>query len=292
MRYFYSENAYPVKYIISGHLISKDNFVHDKRIMKDNVLIMVEEGVLHIASNGSRYSIGPGQYIVLKKNELHEGYKPSSGRLTYNWVHFNLPEAFVQLTKEKAMSVYDLSVAGNQIKGKVMIKELGKVAKQQKGKVLFNQLLDLSRQDQLFSDEVTDYALSLLLMTLTQEAFDQYAHLVNNIHPSIARIMEWIKANYYNHITVKEVAFEFAYNPDYLSALFKQSTKITLIQYVNRTRIDVSKSLLTNYDISIKEIAYSCGFHDPKYYMKVFKSTETMTPTQYRNAFTRSRINR
>lgn len=113
----------------------------------------------------------------------------------------------------------------------------------------------------------------------------------HNISPNIARVMEWIKANYYKSITVKEIANEFGYNADYLSSLFKKTTNTTLTNYINKTRIEISKSLISNYDLSIKEVAYSCGFSDEKYFMKLFKKAESMTPSQYKKAFTRKMIN-
>jgi AraC-like DNA-binding protein len=64
-----------------------------------------------------------------------------------------------------------------------------------------------------------------------------------------------------------------------------------LVYFINKTRVDISKSLITNYDISIKEAAYSCGFSDEKYYMKTFKRLEDMTPSQYKKAFNRKLIN-
>ena len=103
--------------------------------------------------------------------------------------------------------------------------------------------------------------------------------------------MEWIKANYYKPITVKEIANEFGYNTDYLSFLFKKTTNTTLTNYISKTRIEISKSLISNYDLSIKEVAYSCGFSDEKYFMKLFKKAESMTSSQYKKAFTRKMIN-
>ena len=103
--------------------------------------------------------------------------------------------------------------------------------------------------------------------------------------------MEWIKINYYKQITVSDVAFEFGYNPDYLSSLFHKTIGITLMQYIRKTRIDISKTLLSSYDLSIKQAAFSCGFTDEKYFMKTFRILEGMTPSQYKKAFSKKRLN-
>lgn len=56
-------------------------------------------------------------------------------------------------------------------------------------------------------------------------------------------------------------------------------------------RIKTAKTLLSNYGVTIKEAAFSCGFSDEKYFMKVFRELEGMTPTQYKNSFGRKNIN-
>ena len=49
-------------------------------------------------------------------------------------------------------------------------------------------------------------------------------------------------------------------------------------------RVDISKRMLSDRNMSIKEAAFSCGFNDEKYYMRVFRKCEGMTPAQYRSA--------
>ncbi|MDR3341484.1 MAG: helix-turn-helix domain-containing protein [Treponema sp.] len=51
-----------------------------------------------------------------------------------------------------------------------------------------------------------------------------------------------------------------------------------------------AKKLLIESSESIKEIAYKIGFNDEKAFMKKFKQFEDITPTKYRNAFSRAKI--
>ena len=83
---------------------------------------------------------------------------------------------------------------------------------------------------------------------------------------------------------MKLIAVEFHYNPEYLSALYSRSAGITLTAAVNRARLDIAKKLLSDRNVTIKEAAYSCGFSDEKYFMRVFRRAEGMTPEQYRAA--------
>ncbi len=291
MRYFVVEGNQPLEYISCGNLISKQEFLHPRRNIDAHVLIMVKEGILPITQGEIDYEIHPKQYIFLKANEEHYGAWPSEGKLSYLWVHFSIRGSEITLGEDE-FSFTEMDSRLKNMKNIVFIMpECGEIALTHRAPLLFNQLLDLSRHDNLYTSQITNYALSLLIMEISQEFLDRNNKFMQNIPPQVGMIMEWIKVNYYRPITVADIAEEFSYNTDYLSALFKKSTGTNLVSYINKTRVDIAKSLITNYDISIKEAAYSCGFYDEKYFMKTFKRYENMTPSQYKKAFTRKRLN-
>lgn len=291
MRYFLANAVHPIEYISCGNLLSKQEFIHPKRILDSYVLILVKEGSLYITQNGVNYELHSNQYIFLKALEEHVGFKPSPGKLSYLWAHFLLQEEET-IVRMNPFSSEDMIEATNMPLSSVYIMpEHGNISLTKKVPLLFNQLLDLSRQENIYSNQILNYAISLLVMEISQELVDKI-HKTNLVSPSfIAIIMEWIRANYYKPLSVASIASEFGYNPDYLSAIFKKSTQASLVHFINKTRIDISKSLIINYDITIKEAAYSCGFQDEKYFMKTFKKFENITPTQYKKAFSQKRIN-
>ena len=109
--------------------------------------------------------------------------------------------------------------------------------------------------------------------------------------PVITKVMDWIKSKYIYPITVTSIAEVFNYNPRYLSSLFKQHSGESLLTYLNRIRIEMAKNTLVSSNLSVKEIAYSSGFQDEKYFLKLFKKREGMTPSEYRNAFFSKKLN-
>lgn len=291
MRYFVADASYPIQYVTCGNLISKLEFLHPKRNIDTYVLIMIKEGTLFITQSGMNYELHPQQYIFLKANEEHYGYKPSAGKLSYLWVHFSMEDVITVAGNDTYFVENYIKDSKDPQKSYYIMPECGEIALTQRAPLLFNQLLDLSRQEQIYSNQIINYALSLLVMEIAQEFLEMRNKIKQNIPSNVARIMEWIKGNYYRTLTVAEIADEFGYNSDYLSALFKKYTGYTIVHFINKTRIDISKSLIVNYEISIKEAAYSCGFSDEKYFMKTFKKLEEMTPSQYKKAFTRKMIN-
>ena len=275
MRYFGLETTKPLQYAVCGQLIDKDGFLHHRRTFDQHVFILVTEGTLHITAAGKEYNVGENQYIFLKAGEEHFGHKASKGALSYFWVHI-VDDCPVIATDCMAMDGY-------------YFPEYGEIMLAHRVQRLFRQLIDLSLEESLYVKEMFDYTLSLLLLEVSQE----FAHWQTdsekqkidrkNLPPVIMEAREWIRENYSRPFNVTEIADTLGYQADYLSTLFKQSMGISIIGYTNKIRIEAAKNLLETEGLPIKVVAYSCGFTDEKYFMKVFKKLEGSTPGQYKS---------
>ncbi|MDR3121039.1 MAG: helix-turn-helix transcriptional regulator [Clostridiales bacterium] len=139
----------------------------------------------------------------------------------------------------------------------------------------------------LFSANVLNYALSLLVMELMQELMDAKSASNEGVKANrlMYEIMEYVRLNSGIGLTVQEVARQFCYNPDYLSTTFRRVTGEPLLSYIHKMQIASAKRLLLESSLQVRQIAFSVGFRDEKHFMKIFKEYEKLTPSQYRNAF-------
>ena len=270
-RYFFLNTDEPLTVDVCGQLISKDGFMHHRRTFEWNVFILVTEGQLHITANGIEYTVSPNQYIFLKAGEEHFGHLASQGKLSYLWVHLSGDKPFEAVVSSAPKQTLPYCFP-----------EQGEITSSKRVFQLFRQLLALSMAEQVYSSLMLNYTLSLLLLEVTVEQKRTQILPVRKLPPVVLSVCEWIRENYYRSFSVANLADLFGYQADYLSSLFKKHMGISLTEYTNRLRIESSKTLLANYDLSIKEAAYSCGFPDEKYFMKVFKKFEGMTPTEYK----------
>lgn len=246
------------------------------------VLILVKEGRLPISVGNQRFLVEAGNFIILPANLEHFGYQEAIGRVSYYWMHFfTTGELF---TTDKEISVYEKS------EDRMLIPITGEGGRNKKAEILFSQLLDMAKQPQAERFGMLDYACSLILIQLARDSFLK-RNATGEFLQKIMMIEEWIRDNYNEVLTVQIIAKEFAYNPDYLSFLYKKSTGRTLTSFIHQVRIDISKSYLIHYEISVKEAAYSSGFSDEKQYMKLFKRYENMTPTEYKKTFFHKNFN-
>lgn len=267
----------PLHFSVCGQLLSPAGFLHQRRCFDVNVLIMVTEGTLFINANGTEFAVGAGQYILLKAGEEHFGYRPSEGKLSYLWTHFQSEMEFE-------------TVLGMEEEYFYLFPENARLSDAGRTAQLFHQLMDLSLEERLYTKWMADYATSLLFMELSQEYF-QTKDSSEKLPPAVVSATAWIKNHYYQPFDVPQLAGAIGYQADYLSSLFKRSMGISMVRYTNQMRIRTAKTLLSNYGVTVKEAAFSCGFSDEKYFMKVFKKFEGITPAQYKKSFGRKNIN-
>ncbi len=67
--------------------------------------------------------------------------------------------------------------------------------------------------------------------------------------------------------------------------VFVQETGITPQEFVERSRVDLARSLLETTAAALKVVAYDCGFGSAELMRRVFVRRIGVTPADYRAAF-------
>jgi YesN/AraC family two-component response regulator len=100
----------------------------------------------------------------------------------------------------------------------------------------------------------------------------------------IYKAVNYIKAHHKEKITIEEVAEEVFLSPQYFSKVFRDEVKYSFNNYLNKVRIDESKSLLLNNNVTLADVASMAGYEDQSYFSKVFKKFTGMSPLKYRQS--------
>ena len=95
-------------------------------------------------------------------------------------------------------------------------------------------------------------------------------------------VISYIKENYAYEITLGELAAILPMSEGQFSSVFKQTMKLSPIQYLMRYRILQSCKLLQDTEKKIGEIANLSGFNNISYFNRVFLNTIGCTPKEYR----------
>lgn len=81
--------------------------------------------------------------------------------------------------------------------------------------------------------------------------------------------------------SVSEALDELHQTRSYSRRLFKAAYGCSPTAYLTQLRIGVAKLYLLSEDRSVSEVAFLCGFQDPKYFTRIFRQKTGMTPSQF-----------
>ncbi len=136
-----------------------------------------------------------------------------------------------------------------------------------------------------------DYTeMAMLKEGAIEEGIKCYGDAIKTIvveNPFIAASKNYIKKNYRNKITLKDVANIIHLNPVYLSILFKKETGQRFVDYLMTYRVEQSKMYLDNNKYSIAQISEMVGYGDSRHFSRKFRQITGYTPTEYRKIYLR-----
>ncbi len=95
--------------------------------------------------------------------------------------------------------------------------------------------------------------------------------------------LHYIQAHYAEDLSLEKIASVVFLNPAYFSLLFKQKTGQGYKDYVTSLRLEQAKTLLTNSELKLADIADRIGYNDVRHFTQMFRKKYDMTPTEYRN---------
>ena len=110
----------------------------------------------------------------------------------------------------------------------------------------------------------------------TREAKKDISNTV--IFKNYNKIIELISRDYAT-LTFSDAAEHMGFTKPYFSKLFYQMFGMTFTEYLNTVRIGIAIKMLREKQISITEIAYSCGFNTIRSFNRTFKDATGYTPS-------------
>lgn len=98
---------------------------------------------------------------------------------------------------------------------------------------------------------------------------------------SVCKIKDYLENNFSDRITLDTLASLVNLERSYLSRLFKKETGVNIFQYLAGIRLKEAQKLLTQGDMSVREVAFKVGIEDPFYFTRMFKKQYGVSPTDY-----------
>ncbi len=96
------------------------------------------------------------------------------------------------------------------------------------------------------------------------------------------RVLNYVALHYDQEIRLEDMASVAAISPFHFSRLFKQTIGESPHQFVLNYRVEQAKQRLLEKEVTLIEVALSCGFSDQAHFTRVFRQRVGSTPRQWR----------
>lgn len=101
----------------------------------------------------------------------------------------------------------------------------------------------------------------------------------------IKQVQQYIEENYQNKITVNELCREVGLSRRSCERRFKKATGNTIVQYIQRIKIEAVKKQLESTRKTVTELMYEVGYADMKSFRNVFHKVAGLSPVEYKRKF-------
>lgn len=85
-------------------------------------------------------------------------------------------------------------------------------------------------------------------------------------------------------VSLRDIADHCGVSGEYLCRLFRKYEAVSPLEYLRRRRIEKAVTLLRSTSLDVREIGRQCGFDNPSYFGKTFKSFLGLPPTEFRES--------
>jgi transcriptional regulator GlxA family with amidase domain len=104
----------------------------------------------------------------------------------------------------------------------------------------------------------------------------------------IKKAQEFIESKFQDKITVDELAAQLCIGRRNLERRFKKATANTVVEYIQRVKIEAAKKTLETGRKNVNEVMYDVGYSDTKAFRTVFKKITGLSPVEYRNKYSKA----
>lgn len=289
----------PIHFISAGLFTADREWIHSERVIDSFEIIQVIRGKVFLQQDEDRFELQKGDALLLLPGHSHKGYAPSVKGTSFFWLHFSCSGDFSYSGSKEAEEELILRKNNPYFSGledKILIPSCFHPDNPERLSILFQQILHVS-ESRYYSKKAGDYLATSLAIELTDQAVShpqeaavsqgrQKTHTEN-----LSKILEWIRLHHAEKITLKDAAYEFSYSREYLARTFKRHMGMSIQEYINKMKVGKARELLIGSDANIKHIAAGLGFTDDKYFHRIFKQYEKITPGEYRRAYFRVHTN-
>jgi AraC family transcriptional activator of pobA len=124
--------------------------------------------------------------------------------------------------------------------------------------------------------------LTLLLIDVARLAGDVVGDLRRSGEPLLAEVFTVIDRHRSEPLSLRDVARELGMTPGHLTTVVRRRTGRTVQEWIVERRMADARSLLTDTQLPVAEVARRVGMPDPGYFSRLFRRAHGASPREWR----------
>lgn len=267
--HFYIPTAFAEEHLVVSDgmgFVSSPSFYINRESFRNNLVMAVLEGVLHVEQYNRHYRLEAGQGILLKLTDAHQYYSDSKEVAKVFWLHFRgkpLDRLMLRLGESEQLPYcFDSVPLEPDIRA------------------LFAQVRE---HDEALELQVSAGVYALVLKALRAPLLHAIREMGGPGHALVSRTRTYIDDHLCEELTLEQLSAQAQINKYYLCRLFRTYLGMAPMHYVLRRKILLSQKMLENSDLTVSAIASTLHFSDQSHFSKTFKQLIGLSPSQYRD---------
>ena len=119
----------------------------------------------------------------------------------------------------------------------------------------------------------------------TQSPFTMFTAQRMHKDAAIVAAQEFIEQNYQEKMTIEQLCELVSLSRRNFERRFKKATANTVVEYIQRVKIEAAKKDLETGRKNVNEVMYDAGYSDTKAFRSAFKKITGLLPIAYRNKY-------
>ena len=124
----------------------------------------------------------------------------------------------------------------------------------------------------------------------SQSVFAMFQGQKNHSDEAIKKAQEFIDTNIKERISIDDLADLVAVGRRSFERRFKLATNNSVLEYINRVKVELAKLNLEISRKNINEVMYEVGYNDTKAFRTIFEKVTGLTPVEYRTKYNKMSV--